>query len=176
MSVDKYKAEKDADLEFTFPKNLKWSELDIQGITLPVHMKFVDIVIERDHDILLVEIKDPSTVNSTEERQKAYGKRLINNSVLKEDLTPKARDSYLYLHLMERDNKPFKYVILLGVDAFDDVLQKAIMTGFKDRLVADIQNEGQGWKKKYIADCIVVSVEQWNKNFDWPLTRLSAKA
>ena len=43
-----YRAEPNADLEFSFPDELVWEELDRQGVKLPVQMKFVDLVIERD--------------------------------------------------------------------------------------------------------------------------------
>ncbi|UTZ25720.1 hypothetical protein HB761_02505 [Vibrio campbellii] len=170
----KFKAEANADLEFEFPKSLVWEELDIQGATLPNNMKFVDIVIERENDILLVEIKDPSNGFSKDKTRKKFYKELTDNTTIKQHLTPKVRDSYLYMHLMERDVKPFKYVVLLGLDAFDEYQQKLVLTGFKDRLMSDVQNEGQGWKRKYIQDCIVLTVEQWNKFLDWPLVRLSA--
>lgn len=168
-----YRAEETAELLFNFPDDLSWSELDKQGVKLPVRMKFVDLVIERDKDILLVEIKDPSHSRSKDKDRNAYLKRLSDNSVLTQELTPKARDSYLYLHLMERDHKPFKYVVVLGLDAFDPDLQKAIMFGFKDRLLADIREESfEAWKRKHIADCIVLSVESWNKSFPkWLLRR-----
>ena len=168
-----YRAEETAELLFSFPDGLNWSELDKQGVKLPVRMKFVDLVIERDNDILLVEIKDPSHSRSKDKERNAYLKRLRDNSVLTQELTPKARDSYLYLHLMERDSKPFKYVVLLGLDAFDPVIQKAVMTGFKDRLQADVREESfEAWKRKHIADCVVLSVESWNHVFpDWPLRR-----
>ena len=108
-----------------------------------------------------------------DKERNSYLKRLSDNSVLTQELTPKARDSYLYMHLMERDHKPFKYVVLLGLDAFDPEHQKAIMFGFKDRLLADIREESfEAWKRKHIADCVVLSVESWNKYFpDWPLRR-----
>lgn len=168
-----YRAEETAELLFNFPDGLSWSELDKQGVKLPVRMKFVDLVIERENDILLVEIKDPSHSRSKDKERNAYLKRLRDNSVLTQELTPKARDSYLYLHLMERDSKPFKYVVLLGLDAFDPVIQKAVMTGFKDRLQADVREESfEAWKRKHIADCVVLSVESWNQVFpDWPLRR-----
>ena len=41
-----YKAEENADLEFSFPDEAKWDELDKQGVKLPVQMIFVDLVIE----------------------------------------------------------------------------------------------------------------------------------
>ena len=114
-----YKAEPNADLEFSFPDELDWEELDRQGVKLPVQMKFVDLVIERDNDILLVEIKDPSNKSVPVEERQNYFKRLSDNSILSQELTPKARGSYTFLHLMERDAKPFKYVVLLGLDAFN---------------------------------------------------------
>ncbi len=182
-----YRAEAEAELLFSFPDGLRWSELDKQGVKLPVKMKFVDLVIERERDILLVEdlviererdillveIKDPSNSRSPDKERNSYLKRLANNSVLTDELTPKARDSYLYLHLMERDQKPFKYVVLLGLDAFDPDRQKAVMFGFKDRLLADIREESfEAWKRKHIADCVVLSVESWNQHFpEWPLRR-----
>jgi hypothetical protein len=168
-----YRAEETAELLFSFPDELTWSELDKQGVKLPVRMKFVDLVIERDQDILLVEIKDPSHSKSQDKDRNAYLKRLSDNSVLTQELTPKARDSYLYLHLMERDNKPFKYVVLLGLDAFDPDRQKALMFGFKDRLLTDIREESfEAWKRKHIADCVVLSVESWNQQFpEWQVRR-----
>jgi hypothetical protein len=168
-----YRAEETAELLFNFPDNLNWSELDRQGVKLPVRMKFVDLVIERDDDILLVEIKDPSHSRSPDKERNAYLKRLSVNSVLTQELTPKARDSYLYLHLMERDKKPFKYVVLLGLEAFGPAIQKGLMGPFKGRLLADIREESfEAWKRKHIADCLVLSVESWNQSFpEWPLRR-----
>lgn len=173
-----YRAEENAELLFEFPDEVEWDELDKQGVKLPVRMKFVDLVIERDADVLLVEIKDPSHSKSPDKERNSYLKRLSDNSVLTQELTPKARDSYSFLHLMERDGKPFKYIVLLGLDAFDPSQQKAVLAGFKDRLIADIRCEAyEAWKRKHIADCAVLSVETWNQNFPkWPVTRLAAAA
>lgn len=168
-----YRAEKTAELLFNFPDNLSWSELDKQGVKLPVRMKFVDLIIERDKDILLVEIKDPSHSRCPDKERNSYLKRLSDNSILTQELTPKARDSYLYLHLMERDHKPFKYVVLLGLDAFALDIQKGLLGPFKGRLLADIREESfEAWKRRHIADCMVLSVESWNQQFpQWPLRR-----
>ena len=170
-----YKAEENADLEFSFPDEAKWDELDKQGVKLPVQMKFVDLVIEREKDILLVEVKDPSNKRTPEDERAKYFKKLSDNSILTQELTPKARGSYTFLHLMERDTKPFKYVVLIGLDAYDPIQQKALLTGFKDRLLADIRCETDTpWRRRHIADCLVVSVDIWNKSFpDWPVARIA---
>ena len=172
--MKQYRAEPNADLEFTFPDGLSWNELDCQGVKRPVQMKFVDLVIERETDVLLVEVKDPSNQRTPPEERENYFKRLSDNSVLTQELTPKARSSYTFLHIMERDDKPFKYIVLLGLDAYDSEKQKALLTGFKDRLLANIRCETDTpWKRQHIADCVVLSVKTWNKTFtDWPVARL----
>ena len=139
-------------------------------------MKFVDLVIERDSDVLLVEVKDPSHSKSPDKERNSYLKRLRDNSILTQELTPKARDSYSFLHLMEKDSKPFKYVVLIGLDAFDSEIQKGILAGFKDRLLSNIRCEAyKPWKRKHIADCVVMSVEIWNQKFgEWPVARIEA--
>lgn len=173
-----YKAEPNADLEFSFPDDLIWQELDQQGVKLPKGMAFVDLVIERAEDVLLVEIKDPSHTRSPEKERNKYLKRLQDNSILTEELTPKVRDSYTYLHLMQRDDKPLKYIVLVGLDAFDDQMQKALLGNFKNRLLADIRCEcAESWKRQHISDCAVMSVAIWNDLFkDWPVTRHIALA
>jgi hypothetical protein len=169
-----YRAEANADLEFSFPEDLSWVELDKQGQRLPMNMKLVDLVIERERDILLVEIKDPSNARCPADERRKYFKRLTDNSIVTQELTPKARDSYTFLHLMARDEKPLKYVVLIGLDAFDPTQQRGLLTGFKDRLLADIRCEtDQPWRRQHIADCVVLSVETWNQLFaDWPVTRV----
>lgn len=171
-----YKAEENADLLFEFQDDVEWEELDKQGVKLPTSMKFVDLVIERETEVLLVEIKDPSHSNCPDKERKKYMKRLLDNSILTQELTPKARDSYLFLHLMERDYKPFKYIVLLGVDAFTPEIQKGILLNFKDRLFDDIRCETfMPWKRRHIQDCAVLTTDSWNDKYpEMSITRLGA--
>lgn len=169
-----YKAEKNADLQFELPESLVWEELDKQGVKLPEHMKFVDLVIERDEEVLLIEVKDPSNSRCPDENRKEYLNNLSNNSILKQELTPKARDSYIFLHLMEKDVKPFKYIVLIGLDAFTPEIQKGLLLNFKDRLFEDIKCEAyEPWKRKHIKDCVVLTTVTWNEKYpEMPVTRL----
>lgn len=169
---------KEDELHFSFPKTLNWQELDEKGATLPEGLKLVDLVIERENDILLVEIKDPSCSIIPAEYRPDLDKYLLNGKLLKHELTPKARDSYTFLHLMELANKPLKYIILLGLDAYELELNPALLLTFKDKLVGCVLCETKmPWKRLYIADYIILSLETWNKTFaDWPVTRIAPAA
>jgi len=169
---------KEDELHFSFPKSLIWQELDEKGATLPEGLKLVDLVIERENDILLVEIKDPSCSTIPAEHRPVLDKYLLSGNLLKHELTPKARDSYTFLHLMELADKPLKYIILLGLDAYELELNPALLLTFKDKLVGCVLCETKTpWKRLYIADYIILSLETWNKTFaDWPVTRIAPAA
>ncbi len=170
-----YKSETNADLEFHFENDPHYEELDRQGTTLP-KMKLVDFWIERDNDILLVEVKDPSNYSCPPKNRQEYLARMKGNELIANELVPKVRDSYTYMHLMDADKKPFKYIVLLGIDSYPTNEQKAVMGTFKDRLLNKIRRETQEpWKKHYIQDCFTLSVETWNQRFpEWKVVRLSA--
>lgn len=165
----------EGELHFDFPDELIWEELDKQGIPLPKGMALVDCIIERENDILLVEIKDPSNTRGNENERKKYLKRLREGSVISDELTPKIRDSFTFIHLMQRDIKELKYIVLLGLESYDKTTQKALLGNFKNVLLASIKQETiLPWKKEYIKDCAVMTVEIWNQYFtQWPVTRVS---
>jgi len=166
------------ELVFNFPDDLTWNELDVQGRKIPKGMALVDLVIERESDCLLVEIKDPSNSTAPEKERNNYLKRLQNNSVLKEELVPKVRDSYTHEHLMERDQKPFVYIVLIGLDSFSQSVQTGLLSTFGDRLHNAIRNESDTpWIREHISQCTVLSIPMWNRRFkDWQVSRLSVKA
>lgn len=166
------------ELVFNFPDELTWNELDVQGRKIPKGMALVDLVIERESDCLLVEIKDPSNSAAPEKERNNYLKRLQNNSVLEEELVPKVRDSYTYEHLMERDHKPFVYIVLIGLDSFSQSVQTGLLSTFGDRLHNAIKNESDTpWIREHISQCTVLSIPMWNRWFkDWQVSRLSVKA
>ena len=141
-------------------------------------MMAVDFVVEEDDRTLLIEIKDPSDPGipdaqratvTTREIAKRSGKELIHD-----ELVPKARHSYLYLHLMEQDAKPFLFVFL--DDPSELHIDRALLAPFKDRLLARLLHEAkEPWKRKYIADCVVTDPTTWSAHFPgYPLRRLSS--
>ena len=162
---------KEGELVFQFHGAEKVEKLDEEGIPKPSGMKLVDFVVEEDTRTLLIEVKDPSARTVPGHQREKYAKKFNGNELISDQLVPKARGSYTYLHLMKRDSKPFLYVVVFGLERFPN--EKALLMGFKDRLLQRIRNEGkEPWKRQYIKGCIVVTCDNWNNLFkNYPLLR-----
>lgn len=171
---------KEGEFEFDFAAAKTVEKLDAPGQHTPEGMKLVDFIIEEEHRFLMVEVKDPScksqgryaaAEDALEKERTKFVKKFQDNTLINQELTPKARDSYCYFHLMKRDSKPFLYVFLLGADKL--TFDPALILGFKDRLLARIRQEGsQPWQRHYIVDCLVLTESTWISCFpQYPLTR-----
>jgi hypothetical protein len=156
---------------------------DAKGKITPQGMKFVDFIIEEEKRLILLEVKDPSrlpkgddarAIAAIERERQDFVHQLKNNEWIHHELTPTARDSYTYLHLMARDKKPILYVVLLGVDRlpFDAM---PLLPNFRDRLLGRLRKEtDQPWLRQYVADCLVLTENTWPAAFpQYPLTRTS---
>ncbi len=154
------------ELLFTFVEGTTWRVLDRQGVRLPIGMALVDFVIERADHILFVEIKDPSHTQMLDGERLDYARRLRDGSVLNEELTPKARDSYAHEHLMGRDGKPIVYVVVIGLEALSHDIQLGVLHNFSDRLYNSLRHEGEvPWVREHIQECIVLPIEKWNERY-----------
>ena len=162
---------KEGELVFQFPGAEKVEKLDEEGIPKPSGMKLVDFVVEEDTMTLLIEVKDPSSSRAPGQQRERYAREFSRNELICDQLVPKARGSYTYLHLMKRDLKPFLFVVVFGLERFPN--EKALLMGFKDRLLQRIRNEGkEPWKRQYIKDCLVLTLDSWNTRFkNYPLLR-----
>lgn len=162
---------KEGELLFDFNSAGKVEKLDEKGVPMPSDMKLVDFVVEEDARMLLIEIKDPSHSKTPAKGREEYIKKLGGNQLISEELVPKIRGAYTYLHLMKRDSKPFLYVVVFGLDRYPN--EKALLIGFKERLLKRILHEGkEPWKRQYIKDCIVVTIDGWNEHFkNYPAVR-----
>jgi hypothetical protein len=162
---------KEGELVFQFHGARKVEKLDEEGTPKPSGMKLVDFVVEEDNRTLLIEIKDPSASMVPDQQRERYARKFSGNELISDQLVPKARSSYTYLHLMKRDSKPFLYVVVFGLERFPN--EKALLMGFKDRLLQRIRHEcKEPWKRQYIKDCLVVTLDSWNEFFkNYPLIR-----
>ena len=152
--------------------------LDEPGRRQPVGLSLVDFVVEQRERFLLIEVKDPSDPGIPPEhrarQQKKFQQKLRSDELIARSLVPKARDSYLFLHLMKRDTKPFVYVVLLGLSACG--VEPALLVAFKDRLLGRLRREAdRPWERRYVRDCIVLTEASWSSAFpDYRLSRASA--
>lgn len=173
---------REAELEFDFSTAKAVEKLDDQNGPQPHGMQLVDFVVEDNHRLVMLEIKDPSckpqgggsrALVAIKQSRDEFVKKLKNDSLIAQELTPKARDSYTWLHLMKRDSKPILYVFLLGVSEL--TLEPALLLSFKDRLLAKLRKEAaQPWARHYVADCLVLTEATWSKAFpQYPLVRMA---
>lgn len=164
----------EGEIALDFSSAANYFKLDEQGVARPEGMKLVDFVVEGEDRILLVEIKDASDAGTTEKDRLTFARKLQTKQLVNESLTPKARDSYCYLHLMEQDKKPCLLVFLLGLEALNT--EPALLMGLRERLLRRVRQESdQPWVRRYVSDCVVVGLDGWNKVFPmYPAARVAA--
>ena len=172
---------REGNLSFEFSGANTVIKLDARETKLPHGMQFVDFVVEQEKEIYLIEVKDPFQKRVPEKEKARYFKELENGArLINEVFVPKARDSYTYLHLMERDSKPFVYIVLIaeGEDFSKKDLDILLSTGLQTRLKNRIQKEAEKpWKRKYIQNCIILTLKKWKELFpDWTIRRREESA
>ncbi len=171
----------EGELKFDFTAAKSVEKLDDSKRKLPTGMQFVDFVVEDDARILLIEVKDPScSAKGANPQAEAaitksrtdFMKKIANDSLIAQELTPKARDSYTYLHLMKKDSRPMLFAFLLGAEKL--TLDPALLLGFKERLLARLRHEAdQPWSRNYMTDCIVLTESNWTTVFpQYPVVRV----
>jgi hypothetical protein len=159
-----------------------WERFDRTGSPVPQGMSLVDFLIEEPERRILLEIKDPLRTPGDfvfPERRgwKGGPKRqdmFRTDRMIHESLVPKIRDSYTWLHLMGKNDKPLLFVVLLGLDRLFPVTP-GLLGVFKDRLLARIRKEGPDrWKIDYVRDCLVLDPSLFSRVFpQYPLFRES---
>lgn len=164
---------REGEFEFDFTAANTVEKLDDPAKQRPQGMQLVDFILEEERQLIMVEVKDPSckaksgnpaAVIAIEKSRREFVNKVQKDTLIADELTPKARDSYTYLHLMKRDSKPILYAFLLGADKLS--LDPALLLGFKDRLLARLRQEAdQPWARHYISDCVVLTEQTWSTAF-----------
>ncbi|MBD3286372.1 hypothetical protein GF359_07445 [candidate division WOR-3 bacterium] len=134
----------EGNIQFEFPRgSYKLDNLS----NPPQGMMLVDFVVEETERTLLIEVKD-------------LGK--LRSNIISNNLVPKCRDSYCYLHLMREDRKKFLYVVLILYKP-----ESPLLMNFADRLRSRLRKEtDKPWKREYVSDCVALtSIEKWNTYF-----------
>lgn len=168
------------ELKFSFPSSTKIEKLDEKGKRIPKGLSLVDLLIEEEDKIFLVEIKDPFGDNVPNAKKEEEKKNYIEKqTVISEKLVPKIRDSYTFLHLMERDKKDLIYIVFLDFNKYEEQIDKNLIAVFNENLSFNIKKESDtAWKKEYLKSNIILSIKLWNDMFDsknWKVERISQK-
>ena len=96
----------EGELRFAFGAPWRAEQFDVRGSSFPPKGVLpVDFIAESDDEIVLVEIKDPSTPGAREQDRCAFVRKMQTKELTHQELAPKARTSYCFLHLMARDTK-----------------------------------------------------------------------
>lgn len=153
---------KEGELRFAFGDEWHAEHFDRRGAAFPKGVSPVDFIAERAHELVLVEVKDPSAAPAPVANRQDFVEKMKSRELTHQELVPKARTSYGFLHLMARDTKPMRYVVVIGTDHLS--LQPPLMADLADRLRARLAQEADTpWKRTYVYDCIVVPVEDVGK-------------
>ena len=152
----------EGELEFTFGGTWQAEKFDQPGASWPKGIYPVDFIAEGPAELVLMEVKDPSASGVPAENRQDFIKKMQTKELIYEELVPKARSSYGFLHLMVRDTKPMRYVVVIGTENLS--IQPGLLMQLTDRLKARLTQEANtAWKRKYISNCSVVSVANLGK-------------
>lgn len=172
----------EGDFALDFSLALRWERFDRKGRQIPQGMSFVDFLVEEPRRILLIEIKDPFCLHEVSPMAHTPPRKGIKRGqeafrmdrMIHQSLVPKIRDSYTWLHLMEQSDKPFLFIVLLGLDCFS-IDMSGLLVVFKDRLLSRIRREDAvSWKIPYVQDCLVLDPSSFRRSFpQYPLFRVA---
>lgn len=157
-------------LIFDFTGCVSVEEFDRPGTPVPETMKKVDFVVQEPDRILLVEVKDPSNTATTAANRQEFIHNMKSGPLVHQDLVPKCRDNYTYLHLMNADCKPLVYVALIAL--YENQDKPVVLLALHDKLKKCLRQEVRDvWTRQYVSDCAVVNVKKWNQRFPYSVTR-----
>lgn len=165
-------------LRFDFSSSRGAFKLDEPGRGFPAHMKPVDFVVAEASRVLLIEIKDPRSIAEflRNPRETLLSTRPFDHagrrSFVDDELVPKARGSYTWLHLMNREAGPFEYVVFIG----PGVVEEAMLLPVLDAVRRGVRHEAgasEPWRREYVREVRVLTEASWAKWFpEYPLTRV----
>lgn len=153
--------------EFDFQDALDAFVFDEKDRSSPVYhglshaMKAVDLIVELENDYLFVEVKDFHEPDTYQDGN------CFNH--LRDVLTHKCRDSFLYRWAQRKTDKPVRYLCLLTLDnALVSRMNKEI------RLHIPAGMAAEKWRRPIVKSSAVLNEERWNRNFPrWPVRRVT---
>lgn len=150
---------KEGNLRLDFSKAEKAERFDDRKRHKVQSWRKVDFVVEQENELWLIEVKEPKSEASIKSR--SYRK-----------LGRKAKDSFLYLYLMNRitDEKPVKYFVIEAL-SFD----RTLLVTASDSLRKTVGITNPPWSiHPFFQSAVMFNLDTWNKNFpEFPISLTS---
>ena len=157
-------------LKFDFTGCLNAQRLDTKD-GMPRQWHNVDFMVEEEDRILLIEVKDPSDWSASQRGHNSFSIKIKGKDFVNQELVPKCRETYLYLHLMEKNHRPIYYIVLISL--YEHVDKKGYFIPLQESLRKRLKQEGKTpWVKQYVRHAFVLNMREWNERFPhYPATR-----
>jgi hypothetical protein len=158
----------EGDLEFDFSAAILSEQFDNPETHKLSHcMKAVDFIVEWDREFWFVEVKNPSKSSIPPEMKRDklndFISKVNNETLFSNELGPKVKDSFLYLHLSDRlPEKPIKYLVLIAIGTPDPALLLRATECLKRSSCLPGPERGK-WKKPYLDGIMVFNEQTWNE-------------
>ncbi len=133
-------------------------------------MPRVDFVVEMEHEIYFIEIKDPGRPNAIDVGAKKLLKK-IENGTLEASLIEKYLFTFFFRWAENKLHKSVHYICLITLDS-PELLP---LTERLEKQLDHFLHNSARWIRKPLASCQVHNIETWTGVYpNWPVKRLSA--
>ncbi|MGO9123042.1 MAG: hypothetical protein ACLQPD_36155 [Desulfomonilaceae bacterium] len=150
-------------LQFDFRGCIHAEKFD-ENPAVPNVMKKVDFLVEEQDRILLVELKDISDTATTRTNRENFIRNLKSKNLIHQTLVPKCRDTWTFLHLMDLDDKPILYIVVITL--YENDPRPAVFGGLMSELSKRLRKEAtKAWQRRYVSRCVILNLNGWNKSF-----------
>jgi hypothetical protein len=157
-------------MSFLFSDDAAEEKLDSGRADGVVGLKLVDFIFRYKNETIFLEVKGSMNASSSNQKiirdHKKFLEKVKNGKLAEEELVPKCRGSYLFLHLMDElgESVPAFAVLLEPFDTAD-------LIRIKDKIERLLAKEARTpWKKKYAKLLGVFNRKAINRIFGSTLT------
>ncbi len=160
----------EGEIQLDFTSALAARKLDDLGQSIPLGFKVVDFLVEETARKLLIELKDPSHSGAPQSERKKFAKKMTSDELACQEIVPKARCTYCFLHLLGEDDKEMLLVLFLGLEHL--AIGEELLVVLTEKIRKRLRHEATSpWKRQYVKDCVILTERTWAKFLDYPLVR-----
>jgi|GEM_PF-3462906 len=142
-------------LDIDFPR--RYNALNFEKEVEGIHgMQPVDFIFQQDNCTILLEVKNL--------RQRSDLNKVAHGTLAREELVPKARDTYTYLHLMGKDVGELLFVFLVESPMLPKL--QPLFPLLNNTIINGLRQEGrEPWARQYIKRPIIMTPKNFTTRF-----------